>query len=264
MSDRTTNYPPETEEETHDNLNLRDMVTWDPRVGSDLVIDAYKDLSYQSKLNGFKDIVEDPELRAEKFAKELTYGTTHRHVDAETAIIDPTNFSKKHGENWREQLQATSNFSNIIMNVAEDRIHDGLLDHSEKKVEEGRLLLEASTNAAIKFRDDIEFSQRMTQVQGELRWAAPESEGETSDGFRDDENTREYVQTLTGLIPEELRSKETFDQLTDAMKDIIDHWQERDGQKIREAATGLGISVKSLTRHLERIEITERRIFGDE
>ena len=107
MSDRTTNYPPETEEEPHDNLNLRNMVTWDPRVGNDLVIDAYKDLSYQSKLNGFKDIVEDPELRAEKFSRELSYGVTNRSPWTQRGQPSwtPLKYSEGRGENWREQLR---------------------------------------------------------------------------------------------------------------------------------------------------------------
>ena len=235
MSDRTTNYPTETEEEPHDNLNLRDMVTWDPRVGNDLVIDAYKDLSYQSKLNGFEDRVEDPELRAKKFSRELSYGVTKLNAGNENPIIDPIKFSKGHGENWREQLETAANFTNIITGVAETKIQDGLMDHDQTKVEEGRILLEASVNAAMIFRDEVEFSQNMTRVQEKLLWKEPEEKDEKddyiADGFQEDDNTTKYIRGLTGLIPEELRTPQTMELLTESMIEIIDHWQEREERK---------------------------------
>ncbi len=196
---------------------------------------AYKNLSYNTHLSGSDDQVQDPALRAEKFSKEIKYGAIKLHVGNENPIMDPTKFSKNHGENWREQLQATANFTNIIMDVAEARINDGLLDHDEKKVEQGRILLEASTGAALTFRDEVEFSQHMTQVQEQLLWKKPGEEEDNDDyvpdGFQDDDNTREYLRALTSLIPEELHSPQTTNQLTEAMEDIIESWQEREDEK---------------------------------
>ena len=162
MGRNTEDYNYEDEEPDHKNLDLRQLVHQDPKVGNDLILNAYKDASYVSKDPLMqKDDNPTPAERAKRFAFEMSWETSVRISGLE---VGPDNYQEAHRENSHAQSQAAGNFARTIQRTGEDCIATGLLDDNPTQIEQGRTILNASLTAHETFAKDSEFRETTTET----------------------------------------------------------------------------------------------------
>ena len=121
-------------------IGLRGMIDGDPEKDNDLILEALRDQDFSTEGFVLKAGENDPNDRntlmqrigrARVFTHEIGYGATQKLVGntEEGPIRDPSNYSRTHGEEWRERLQAAADFGNTLRYL----LNSFVQDHGEEE-----------------------------------------------------------------------------------------------------------------------------------
>ena len=249
MGRNTSEYPRENRAE-HLDLNLQNLISGDPNQNNDLILAAFRDpefktgflpreekTSHWQHASTMKETLQEMKERALDFAHDLRQGASQKKMEKS---IDGTQYSRTHGENWRDHLKATVNLSNALEDAGKDCIAQGILMGSEKQIAQGRTLLADSVRAGREMLDNPQMCESFHGISEKISWpgASPNLEElETSSAaqleymkaIRDNASSETLAERMTAVTAYKLATDdchEAMEEIKDeiaALRDSVSH-----------------------------------------
>ena len=191
-SEYRTSHRYQQDEAEHLDLDIRSLVEKDPSQSNNLILEAFRNPSYSTRDFapperyprapenwGAQPEGEDQAgqfRRATSFADEMTHDNM-KYSNGEP-ILDEAHFREQYGPQYYTSLYAAKAITETAEEKGKSEIREGLLADDEKRIYEGRRILQESTRTAREIRDNPEQCSMLGKAWLDMQWPDPESRPE--------------------------------------------------------------------------------------